>query len=337
MSQKELKLNNTANHRFSTEDVHPRDRVSYMQDVACRTYVEVGCHVANHADFFATIISSQLAMLGLSRVKTNPCTVSRTKSNIHGSRSDDILLSLQLEGHAKLEQDNRQALLGPGEFAFYDTERPYDLHTERGTSQIVLKIPRASLEARLGCLSNLTAHTLSSSNPLSSIAFDFLKQLPGKVETLAPEPAQLLAERALDILTLAVTTESKAQNINQSGGRLKSLLRLKTIINTHANDPEFKPNHAAQLAGISRRYANQLLSEEDTTLEQYIYTQRLEMCRQHLSNSRTHHRSITEIAHASGFNCAAHFSRKFKQAFGQSPTAFRAAEKSKSRLVNHLK
>jgi AraC family transcriptional activator of tynA and feaB len=330
LSQKELKLNNVANHRFSTEDVHPRDRVSYMQDVACRTYVEVGCHVANHADFFATIISSQLATIGLSRVKTDPCIVSRTKSNIHGTRSDDILLSLQLEGHSKLEQDNRQALLGPGEFAFYDTERPYELHTERGTSQIVLKIPRASLEARLGSLSNLTAHTLSSSNPLSSIAFEFLKQLPGKVETLAPAPAQLLAERALDILTLAVTTESKTQNIYQSGGRLKSLLRLKSVINNHANDPEFRPKQAAQYAGISVLYANQLLSDEGTTLEQYIYAQRLEICRKRLADPHSQMHSITEIAHANGFNCAAHFSRKCKEAFGQSPKAYRAEQKLKN-------
>ena len=241
-----------------------------------------------------------------------------------------MLLSLQLTGHARLEQDNRQALIGPGEFAFYDTERPYELHTERGTSQIVLKIPRASLEARLGSLSNLTAHTLSSANPLSSIAFEFLRQLPGKVETLAPEPAQLLAERALDILSLAVTTESEVQNIYQSAGRLKSLLRLKSVINNHASDPEFRPKHAAQYAGISVRYANQLLSEEGTTLEQYIYTERLELCRKRLSDPHANLHSITEIAHANGFNCAAHFSRKFKQAFGQSPNAYRAEQRQKN-------
>jgi hypothetical protein len=56
-------------------------------------------------------------------------------------------LSVQLEGSSALEQDGREARLGPGDFALYDTRRPYRLKVNASTAQLVLKIPRKALEA----------------------------------------------------------------------------------------------------------------------------------------------------------------------------------------------
>lgn len=318
------------NHYFSTNDVHPRDRISYMQDVACKTYVDVDCRVENGTAFCASIQSGQLGILGLSRAETDPCEVIRTKSNIATSRSDDLLISIQLEGTSTLIQDSREATLQKGNFALYDTQRTYNLKTGKGTKQLVLKLPRSSLESRIGAATGYTARAMSSANPLSRLAFGFLKLLPENSKTLTSEPAHKIAEQALDLLALAFSHECSHRGEKQTTGRGATLIKLKSVIETHFTDPDFKPTEAAILTGISVRYANQLLKEEGNSLEQYIYSRRLERCRNILSDPRSSHRTVSEISHSNGFNCASHFSRMFKNTYGTPPLEYRNTAKNQN-------
>jgi AraC-like DNA-binding protein len=79
----------------------------------------------------------------------------------------------------------------------------------------------------------------------------------------------------------------------------------------------------AEGAGISVRYANTLLSLEDTSLERYIVQRRLDCCRQALDDPIHARRSISEIAFEWGFSDLSHFGRRFKAAFGASPSEYR--------------
>ncbi len=55
----------------------------------------------------------------------------------------------------------------------------------------------------------------------------------------------------------------------------------------------------------------------------FIRERRLERCREELSNPRLANRSIGEIAYAAGFADLAHFSRRFREAYGLSPSDYR--------------
>ncbi|MDH4393235.1 MAG: helix-turn-helix domain-containing protein [Aquabacterium sp.] len=52
--------------------------------------------------------------------------------------------------------------------------------------------------------------------------------------------------------------------------------------------------------------------------------QRLDACRRDLADVRLAERSVSALAFSWGFNDAAHFSRSFREQFGQSPRAWRA-------------
>jgi hypothetical protein len=106
---------------FSTADVHRRDRLDYWRVVACRAFVDLECHARRSATFSANIRSGPFAELGLSVVESDACVVHRTQRGIARSGEDALLLSLQLEDSSALEQDGREARLGPGDFALYDT------------------------------------------------------------------------------------------------------------------------------------------------------------------------------------------------------------------------
>ncbi|MBH0138728.1 AraC family transcriptional regulator, partial [Pseudomonas syringae pv. tomato] len=60
-----------------------------------------------------------------------------------------VLVSLALEGRAQVSQEGREAVLEVGDFAIYDTRRPYRLHFDCAFRQTVVQIPRKSLQQRL--------------------------------------------------------------------------------------------------------------------------------------------------------------------------------------------
>jgi hypothetical protein len=126
---------------FATTDVHPRDRLDYWREVACRAFVDLECDTPRRRAFRAKIRSGPFADLGLSVVESDPCEVRRTPQGIARSSGDAVLLSVQMAGSSVLTQDGRQAPLGPGDFALYDTRRPYTLDVHAGTARLVLKIP----------------------------------------------------------------------------------------------------------------------------------------------------------------------------------------------------
>ena len=53
-----------------------------------------------------------------------------------------IKLGLQLRGYSVVAQDGREAALTPGDFAIYDTSRPYDLYFDDSFRMLVVMFPR---------------------------------------------------------------------------------------------------------------------------------------------------------------------------------------------------
>lgn len=201
---------------FATTDVHPRDRLDYWREVACRAFVDLECDTPRRRAFRAKIRSGPFADLGLSVVESDPCEVRRTPQGIARSSGDAVLLSVQMAGSSVLTQDGRQAPLGPGDFALYDTRRPYTLDVHAGTAQLVLKIPRKALEARLGSTAAYTARALAAGRPLTGLAAEFLKGLASRAGAMEPWCERTMAEQALDLVALAVSQDLRAGNLHLS-------------------------------------------------------------------------------------------------------------------------
>ena len=72
-------------------------------------------------------------------------------------------------------------------------------------------------------------------------------------------------------------------------------------------------------------YLDKLFEAQGVSTWQYIRNKRLDRCRRDLADPRLATESILTIASGWGFANAAHSSRSFSRAFGESPRDFRAA------------
>ena len=228
-----------------------------------------------------------------------------------------------LSGDYLMQQNGRDVVLQPGDMTLYDATRPHRVHCQgKSTEVIYLSIPRTVLRDRVSGIDNCTALRIPGRQGIGSIAGNFLRSSVTHADQLQPHEFSSLAEHALDLLALAVTSV-RPGDFNLSRSRSVSLNRIKTFIEQNLRDTELDTGLIVRYAGLSARYINTLFEDEETSLMRYVWKRRLENCRTELQNPLYAGHRLSNIAFRWGFNDAAHFSRAFKQQFGCSPREFR--------------
>jgi len=308
---------------LAMSDIHPRDRVAYWLEVARHAIVDHECRVKTPSAFDATMLRAPLGELSVMSIESLGLeSVERTARGIAHGEDNVFLLYLQLMGSATLSQDGRETVIHPGDLALLDAQRPFVCRYEH-RQQITIKIPHRSLKARLALSSQLTARAVRRTDGVGALASDYIKMIPDHIDTLQPAAKLQVAEHVLDLAALALATETGKDTPALSSGRAVALLHLRMAIENRLTDPALDPSTAAGAAGISVRYANDLLSQQGTSLERFIVSRRLERCRLALEDAAQDHRAVGDIAYAWGFSDLSHFNRRFKAAFGSSPREHR--------------
>jgi AraC family transcriptional regulator, positive regulator of tynA and feaB len=308
---------------ITTKTVHPRDRLAYWRE---EVVTKLPRHTFNSIvgpAFVGEVRFHPIADLSLLEFDCNPCEVSRTRTDILRCTNDDIMLKFQLSGGSVTAQDGRQAVLKEGSCTLFDTSRPFDLTQITQEKAFYLAIPRQKLLARLGPTTALTTQLFDTRESLGALMAGFLKMLPELSASLEGASALQIAEHALDLIALTISTHADRKIAALSSARALALLRLKSAIDSGLCDPEFGPTTASAAVGISVRYANELLSQEGTSTQRYIVQRRLERCRDALDDPAQATRTIGDIAFSCGFSDLSHFGRRFKDKFGLSPKDYR--------------
>jgi AraC-like DNA-binding protein len=308
---------------FSTSFVHARDRVDYWREEASKVLVAHQFSTPIGHAFEGVIEAGALGSLAASIFDCNECSGARTLDCLRRGYIDELLLSVQLEGSLALYQDGRDAVVETGDVLLVDPRRPFHVNVPKHTRSFVVKVPRSEMRARLGEVTMLTAQPIKPEGPVGALASNFFSMLAPRTAELDEPMGNKVAQQAFDLVALAFESEVMDRRAKLSSARATTLLRLKAIIEARLCDPELKPAVAASAAGISVRYANALLAQEDTSLERFIMFRRLQHCYQALSDPTQSLRTVSDIAYSYGFSDVSHFARRFKAEFGCSPSECR--------------
>ncbi len=303
---------------FSTRELSQRDRIPYWVDVATRAYFKHGFD-ASAETFVGNLSAERLGSIVLSRCDCGPCHVTRTRQDVARDDIDDLILCVRLSGRSLFKQGDRQVVVDPGTVILQDAGRPMEVEFLELSKSLFVNVPRAALQARMGGPALSVA--VSTKVPIVGLVAEFLTQLAVRAGTLDDAVRSRLSAQALDLIALALSSGNGTPAL--SSPRASALFRLKMAIDARLSDPGLNPAEAAAAAGVSVRYANDLLAEENFSLERYILHRRLERCRAALGDPLQAHRMVGEIAFSWGFSDHSHFTRRFRRAFGMSPSDYR--------------
>jgi AraC-like DNA-binding protein len=309
---------------LTTADVAERKRFHFWQDAVCDTFVELDCHERAARPFFGEITTSQFDGLHFSNVHAEGQIVRRTHSRIRRAREEVMLISLQVRGNGNISQDGREARLQPGDFACYDSTRPYTLNFDAEFEQLVLHMPREAMVRRIGRTEMWTARRIDGASPVGSLVLPFVQRTASVISEVTQATASRLSETCLSLVTAALGEELGGLAEGATAARTALIFRAKAIIESNLHDHALNTEKVAELVGISPRYLQDLFHTEGTTVSDWIWARRLEKGRRDLANPLRAGDSIAQIALACGFADFGHFSRRYKEAFGASPRDDRA-------------
>ncbi len=310
---------------LTTTEILERKRAQYWQDAVCDTFVELDCEVRAKRPFFGELATTQCDGLHFSNVRSEGQIVKRTRTRIRRAREEVMLISLQVSGVGLVAQDGREARLEPGDFACYDSTRPYTLRFNAEFEQLVLHMPRDAIVRWIGRTETWTARRVEAGSPVGSLVLPFVRRTAAIVSDVAPATASRLSETCLSLLTAALGEQLGGRIDGQTSARTALMFRAKAIIESNLHDHALNTEKVAALLCISPRYLQDLFHAEQTTVSDWIWRRRLEKSRRDLTDPLRASDSIAQIALACGFADFGHFSRRYKEAFGVPPREYRAA------------
>jgi AraC family transcriptional regulator, positive regulator of tynA and feaB len=308
---------------FSTADVHPRDRFDYWHNVACKNLVDHSSKPECRQTFAAHIEAETLADIGLVLFQNSPMDAVRSARHLARAEGDELFFCSQLSGTVALEQDGRQVQLKTGDLLLLDPLLPYSAKFFSGSKLLVLKIPRRTLEARVGQTREMVAVPIPSSEPEPRWTSSFIAMLPDIAGSLTHAAKEIAKNQTLDMIALSLMKAIGSSSPRVSSARSVALLNVRAAIESRLSDHALDPATVAEATGISARYANALLFEQGTSITHVIRMRRLERCRMALEDPLQSHRTVSDIAYGWGFSDMTHFGRSFKAVYDVSPRDYR--------------
>jgi AraC-like DNA-binding protein len=269
-------------------------------------------------EFNGAVRLRSICELDIARVHADPMRASRGWSHIERSASDEYFIGLHLRGLAVGDQDGRRAILRPGDFALFDSARPYriDFRGRGSFDHLIVRIPRRELDSRCADLQRATAIAVKAAGEPGRLVSPALRTMAALSDT---DP---FVDPVLDLLghALALATGRVFAPLPR---RQRAIAELKRYTLSHLDDPALSPARVASACFVSVRQLHRLFAYEQTTFGAFLKEGRLRRCRRDLSDPRLASLTIAEIARRHGFRSAATFTRAFAEHYRVGPRAFR--------------
>lgn len=308
---------------FTTIDVPESQRLNQWIDTVCDTVLHLDCMSTSPAPFFGEIKTRQIKEICFTHVRTQEICYERTLAGIRNGKERMLVINFQLSGNSSITQDGRTADLEAGDFACFDTSRPYHVNASNLNEVVTINVPCEMILSNLGLTEQVTALTIRGNTRIGAIASHFLRDVVFSIDSVRQSTAERLATTSLGLIITAFGELLEQQPASRRSSRMLLLYRAKTLIDHDLGDPLLDADRIARGVGISKRYLAELFHAEDTSVRKWIWHRRLEKSRLALSDRLLSGKSISLIAFDCGFNDMSHFCHRFRDAYSATPTEYR--------------
>lgn len=232
-----------------------------------------------------------------------------------------LQVGLLARGRAVVEQDGREAVVEPGRFVVYETDRPFTWHFPERWSLLVLTWPRHLVDLDPAESRAVTARALGGDR-LGTIVGRALGEAVLRPPDVLDDDAVRLADElsALVGTTLAPRPDDGPRT---AAGAADLRRRVASFVADHLEDPGLDVEAVARAHYVSVRGLHRAFAGVEMTVGSLIRMLRLAHARQRLADPCDADLSVTDIAYACGFTDLPTFSRRFKAEYHESPSDYR--------------
>ena len=303
-------------HSWDTARVRG-DRISFWSDVVVRGVINSQMGRLTEDRFDGELWSRTAGAGRFVKFRAGEHSIRRTASQTRGG-DGHIMVGLQCRGEALMEQGDARIRVKPGQIAILDSNSPFSLAFPDQVERRLVLLPRAALASCFGHDRDLSRpRVLSGLSGNERLAREMICRLTDTRAGLTDEACTDIAK----LLTFAIE-RSLVPDSGSAGIKAAALARVKTCMHGRLADPTTNPQSVALAAGVSVRTLHRLFAEQGRTFSHALLAMRLDKARLAIADAPT--ATLTDIALANGFADAAHFSRRFRERFGEPPKITRS-------------
>jgi AraC-like DNA-binding protein len=274
--------------------------------------------------FRGGVASRDLGTVTLAQVAASTAVVERTPRLIRRDDPELYKFGLQVSGGCIIEQCGREASLRPGDFAIYDTSRPYRISFDDDFRMIVAMFPRNLVRLPASHMADLTAVRLAGDQGLASLLTPLMRGLSTDAEAGGGVIAAHLGDAIIDLVTAAFGQQMAASLPEDSTASHRALVaQVYRFIDENLSNPGLCSTQIAAAHFVSVRQLQKVFEAQGESVTAIIRQRRLERCRRDLVDPGLRDLPIASVGARWGFPDAAHFSRLFRSTYGASPREYR--------------
>jgi AraC-like DNA-binding protein len=305
----------------STTSVPERDRLPLWGEYVWKHIGKLKSDAFGDIDFDGTLDYADVGSMKIARICAGRHRVQREPQPFTDSVVPYVKVAVQIKGCSIYEQHGRSMRLQPGQWSAYDTARPYVVSNPEAVEQLAFLIPHDQI-ARDIDIARIGGRAFSGTTGIGRLFVNAVSSLFEELPVLDPRRAEDLAEVAVRLFHIAVY--EKLGKPQPQSTQEEMLDRIRIYVENRLRDPRLTLDRIATDLNCTKRYLHLVFQGQEQTLNEYIWTRRLERCKRDLTNPALAGTSVTSIAMSWGFNNPSHFSRAFRDRFGLSPREARA-------------
>jgi AraC-like DNA-binding protein len=320
-------LNIPALNRWDTAPFSGTGKYDAWSDVLTSNYGRWAVAKPTNSQFEAKLRAASAGGLKIIDCVCDPCEATRDARLVRQDDAEFLAIQLVLAGREHMRFDGDAFALQAGDIFVWDSTRPMTFKVTERLHKISLLMPLERLKSWMPSNWQSMPHKLPEGSANRILLSSLIKTMVDEHFTSAAIDDRAICEATIAILTGGMSNQGEAAQCSQKQGQLE---RLKHFIGLHLANPELGVDMIATRNRISVRYLHWVFSGSGSTVTEYITRQRLEGCRRDLQNPLMFSRSIAAICYAYGFSNQAHFSKRYRQLFGETPSTTRERTQDQS-------
>lgn len=288
-------------------------------------HLPVVVDVPGGGPFSGTLTAHTFDALVVREFEARPHVVAQTST----IPADDgsYKFGVQLDGYSLFCQDGREAALTPGDLAFCDATRPYELVFRETFRMLTVMFPQSWFSFGPDTMSHFTATRFSGRQGAGPLIAQTLRDVVHRVAgPTGPQAQREIARTVVGLLSGYVGARC-AEEISTLAAPATLFSRATEFIAAHLADPQLTPAAVARSQHVSLRLLQREFAAHSTSVAGWIREQRLERCRRDLERSDARV-PVGEVGARWGLIDTGTFSKAFKAAYGASPREYRLVHRT---------